>query len=52
MIMSKMIYPGDPVYYDDKGRIFKKAGKGRIYLGQSSLGNKNPMKEGRKVIFK
>ena len=48
----KGIYPGDPIYYDDKGKMFKKAGKGRIYLGQSSLSNTKPMKEGRKVVLK
>ena len=47
-----MIHPGDPVYYDDEGRIFKKAGKRRIYLGQYSLGNENPIKEGAKFCLR
>ena len=45
------IYPGDAVYCDEEGRLFTRGRQGRIYLGQWSLLNKNPIKEGRKVTF-
>jgi len=47
--MRRQVYPGDSVYLDEKGRIFKKAKKDRTYLGQVSLLSKKPMKEGMAI---
>lgn len=37
MRKRRQIHLGDPVYYDEKGQMFKKSGNARVYLNGTTV---------------